>query len=99
MTEGNTPNPNFEDAFEEMESSFDTLPAGDVVTLQHEANPPMFVGLEEGETSLTIRGAIERRGLTIGSNVQAYVDGTIVPLDSVIAAGTVVTLVGNVKGG
>jgi sulfur carrier protein ThiS len=95
--ESNTPNPDFGDAFNSMESSLDNLPEGSFVTLQHEANPPMFVSFEEGET-LTIRGAIDRRGLTIG-NVNAYVDGNVVSLDTPIAAGTIVTLVGNVKGG
>jgi sulfur carrier protein ThiS len=95
--ESNTPNPSFEDSFSDMENSLDNLPEGSFVTLQHEANPPMFVQYFEGET-LTIRGALDRRGLTIG-NVNAYVDGNIVSLDTPIAAGTIVTLVGNVKGG
>jgi molybdopterin converting factor small subunit len=97
MSEDTNVNPSFEDAFSTMESSLDNLPEGSFVTLQHEANPPMFVSYTEGE-SLTIRGAIDRRGLTIG-NVNAYVDGNVVSLDTPIAAGTIVTLVGNVKGG
>jgi len=90
--------PSFEDSFSEMESALDQLPDGAVYTLRHEANPPMYVPAFEGE-SITIRQACERRHLTLGSNVNAYLDGNQVSLDSPIQAGAVVTLVGSVKGG
>ena len=98
----NTPaeptNPSFDAAFGEMEAALDNLPEGDVYTVRHEANPPMYVPAFEGE-SITIRQACERRHLTLGSNVNAYLDGNQVSLDSPIQAGAVVTLVGSVKGG
>lgn len=100
--EGNEPvqpnTPSFDDAFGEMESALDQLPDGEVYTLRHEANPPMYVPAYEGE-NITIRQACERRHLTLGSNVNAYLDGNQVSLESPIQAGAVVTLVGSVKGG
>ena len=90
---------NFEDEFSAMESALDDLPSGQFITLRHEANAPMYVQVFEGEPGLTIRGACDRRGLTLGGSVNAYVDNNPVPLDTFVPAGTVVTLVGAVKGG
>jgi hypothetical protein len=96
--ESQSETPSFDDAFSDMENSLDQLPDGDVYVLRHEANPPMYIPAYPGE-SITIRQACERRHLTLGSNVVAYLDGNQVSLDSPIQAGAVVTLVGSVKGG
>ena len=88
-----------DDAFSQMESSLDALPEGDFITLRHEANAPVYSPVYAGEPNITIRTACERRGLTLGASVQAYVDNNLIALDTAIPAGSVVTLVGNVKGG
>lgn len=97
----NTPaseNP-IDDAFSALDNALDGLPEGDFITLRHEANPPMYVNLNEGELGLTVRQACDRRGLTLGGNVNCYFDNNQIALDSFVPAGGVVTMVGNVKGG
>ncbi len=97
-TEGQ-PNPSFEDAFSQMENSLDALPEnGAFITMRHESNAPMHVALGEGEQGLTVRQAIDRRGLTVG-NVNVYLDNNPVTMDTFVPAGSTIMIVGNVKGG
>jgi hypothetical protein len=95
----NDPEPeDVEEMFENLDNLPD-VPANGYITLTHDSAAPMFAPLLEGEQSITIRTAIERKGLTLGSAVNAYYDGGLVDLDTQVPAGAVVTLVGNVKGG
>lgn len=96
------PAPDFSAAFDAMDEVLADVPAGDFITLRHGSGSPVYVPLfngEEGpETGLTVRQAVDRAGLTVGS-VNVYVDQNPITFDTFVAAGTVVTLVGNVKGG
>ena len=88
-----------EQSFAEMEAQVaGSVPTGAYITIRHEAGQPYFVPLNEGEQAITISEALNRRMLTVGT-VSAYVEGAVVPLETQIPAGTVVTLVGAVKGG
>ena len=97
------PTPSFDDAFTSMESALDSLPTGSFYTIRHESNAPVYVPAYTSEDgtpeAINVRQVCERRGLTLGANVNAYVDGNPIALDSIVAAGSVITLVGNVKGG
>jgi hypothetical protein len=88
----------FDADFEAMEETFSDLPEGDYVTLRFGANAPRYAPIYEGENTINVRTALERAGLTVGA-VNIYVDSAIVNFDTALASGTVVTLVGNVKGG
>ena len=93
-------NDNLENAFSAMEESLPAMPeSARLITIRHEANAPVYVELLDGEETITIRAACERHQLTLGAQVTAYVDSTQVALDTLVAAGTVVMLVGTVKGG
>jgi hypothetical protein len=91
-TEGQ-PSPSFEDAFSQMENALDALPDGAFITIRHESNEPMHVGLNEGEQGLTVRQAIDRRGLTVG-NVNVYLDSNPVTMDTFVPAGSTIMIVG-----
>lgn len=92
------PAPGFEDAFTDMEATLENVPTSDFITIRSGSGAPAYAPLREGETSITVREACERLGLTVGA-VNVYVDQNQISFDTPVAAGTVVTLVGNVKGG
>jgi hypothetical protein len=94
------PVPSFESAFAEMENNLGELPEGAYIVIRHSSGSPVYVPLNPDETGLNLREAINRAGLTVGV-VNAYIDVNAAPIsmDTVVAAGTVVTLVGNIKGG
>jgi hypothetical protein len=87
------------DALENLNAFTAAVPEGEYVTIRHEANPPMYVALVEGETSIALGAAIQRRGLFISGAINAYLDGGQITMETVLAPGSVVTLVGSVKGG
>ena len=98
-----TPNPSFNDTFSAMEQTLGNVPEGEFITLRHGSGSPVYVPLlerEDGtrEDGLTVRQACERAHLAVGT-VNVYVDQNMIGFDTFVAAGTVVTLVGNVKGG
>jgi hypothetical protein len=90
----------FESAFAEMENALSGVPEGATIVIRHSSGSPVYVPLFPDETGLSLREAINRAGLTIGV-VNAYIDVNAAPiaLDTIVAAGTVVTLIGQVKGG
>jgi hypothetical protein len=94
------PADNFESAFSAMEDALSGVPEGATIVIRHSSGSPVYVPLNPDETGLSLKAAIDRAGLTIGV-VNAYIDVNAAPisLDTFVAAGTVVTLVGNVKGG
>ena len=92
------PNPSFDDAFNEMEDALSGIPQGDYITLRSASGNPVTVPVYPGET-LTLRTVLDRSGLSFGAALTAYVDGGAISFDTVVAPGTVVTLVGSVKGG
>jgi hypothetical protein len=57
------------------------------------------VPLNEDEEGLSIQDAIVRRGLGVSPTTTAFVENNQVPFGTVVPAGTVVTLIGVVKGG
>ena len=94
-----TPAPSMDDAFTEMAAALDSsVPDSDYVTLRHDAGAPLFAPLYDGETGITVKEACNRLGLRLGV-VNAYVEGAVIPMDTVVPAGTIITLVGDVKGG
>ena len=90
----------FDDAFSQMESEINAdLPEGAFVTLRSGANAPRYAPLYESETGAPIKVLADRAGLTFGGSIDIYVDGAKVNFEYVAPAGSVVTFVGNVKGG
>ena len=88
----------FDAAFSAMESNLGDMPDSAYVVIRHSSGSPVYVPLNPDETGLNLREAINRAGLTVGV-VNAYIDVNAAPIsmDTIVAAGTVVTLVGNVK--
>ena len=87
-------------AFDAMEADINSdLPEGSFVTLRSGANAPRYAPIYEGETAVPIRVLADRAGLTFGGSINIYVDSAQVNFDHAVIAGTVVTFVGNVKGG
>jgi hypothetical protein len=97
---GEQPGNQIDQLFEALESSFsESLASGSFITIRVESGPAIYVPLNEGEESISLRDAVNRRNLTLGPNVNAYVEGQQVPLETVVPAGTIVTMIGTVKGG
>lgn len=60
------------------------------------------VGTDEqtnGLPGIPLRAVLERSGLTFGVSIQYWAGGSQVDLDYLCVPGTVVTAIGNVKGG
>jgi len=93
------PDLNAFDALENLNAFSASVPEGDYITLRLEANPPMYVAFAEGETTLSLAAAIERRGLLVSNSIHAYLDSAQIDMNFMLAPGSMVTLVGNVKGG
>ena len=92
--------PTFDDAFSAMESEISAdMPEGSFVTLRSGSNAPLFAPLFEGETAVPIRLLADRCHLMFGGAVNVYLDSAQASMDTPAAAGSVVTFVGNVKGG
>jgi hypothetical protein len=92
--------PDIGSAFDAMESEINAdLPEGSFVTLRSGANAPRYAPVYEGETAVPIKILADRAGLTFGGSIDIYVDGGKVTFDTPVVAGSVITFVGNVKGG
>jgi len=89
-----------QDAFAAMEAAVSAAaPDGQYVTIRANGGTSVFAPMDEGEESLSISEAIQRADLTIGQNVNAYVEGSPVSFSTLVPARTVITLIGTVKGG
>ena len=75
------------------------VPSTRFICFRQEAGVPIYVPLNENEEGISIQDAIVRRGLGVSPTTTAFVENNQVPFSTVIPAGTVVTLIGVVKGG
>jgi hypothetical protein len=81
---------------EEEVSWMDDVDPATIVTIRPSSGEAKFQVVEE-PTSLSI--LMQRSGLTYNGQLDAYVEGTPIDLDTPIQGGQTVVLIGNVKGG
>jgi hypothetical protein len=89
-----------DDVFAELDGMVrQSIPEGATITFRVETGVPLYVPLVDQETGITINAALTRRGLTVSPTTMAYVESQPVPFETYVPANTVVTLIGQVKGG
>ncbi len=95
-----TPEPTPDEVFAELDAQVQAaVPNDRFITFRQEAGIPIYVPLNDGEEGISIQDAIVRRGLGVSPTTNAFVENNQVPFGTVVPAGTVVTLIGLVKGG
>ena len=100
VAEDPTPEVTPDDVFAELDGMVrQSIPEGATITFKVETGVPLYVPLVDGETGLTINAALTRRNLTVSPATMAYVESRPITLDTFVPANTVVTLIGQVKGG
>ncbi len=89
-----------EEVFAELDAVVQAaVPNDRFITFRVETGIPIYVPLNDGEEGISIQEAIIRRGLGVSPTTNAFVENNQVPFSTVVPSGTVVTLIGLVKGG
>ena len=89
--------PEFPDEFgNELDTFLDDVDPATVVTIRPGSGSPAYQTVTE-PTSLSV--LLQRAGLTWNGQLDAFVEGAPINLDTPVSGGVTVTLIGNVKGG
>ncbi len=70
-----------------------------LITIATTSGRPAYVELQAGEAAIPFSAAIQRAGLLFNGQLNVYMNGQEVAMETPIPGGATVTVVGNVKGG
>ena len=82
--------------FDEAEDLFDGVDPATIVTIRPGAGEPQYISVSEATPFSTL---MQRAGLTYNGQIDIYVEGAEIGLDTLVQGGQTVTIIGNVKGG